>query len=112
MNQKGEQKRALALATVMIVAGFLFLATLTISPDKRGGELAVIFPPSMTLKEIVLRIAPLPFDLVRTGVLDSIVVLRPRIVAPISDLHTVGAWLVMDAYAGGGCAFLTKKILS
>ncbi|MBL4908174.1 MAG: hypothetical protein JKX94_12035 [Sneathiella sp.] len=110
-QHKREQKQAAVLALFMILAGFIFLAVLTLEPEKNNKDLAVLFPLSMSLKDIVARLAPLPVDMVRTGLFDSIVILKPRKFFPISDLRAVGALLVIDAYASGGCSFLKKKTI-
>jgi len=100
---------ALFVAGSMMLAGFLFLAFLTLKPSKSGDDVAAVFSPTMTLTEIANVISTLPFKLVRTGFSDSIVILRPSEHAELEMLKEAGALFIIDAYANGGCAFFTRK---
>lgn len=108
-DHRNEDRNALFLALFLMLASFVFLAVLYFSPAKNGRDIAVLFPPTMTLTHIIKTITPLPVQLVRSGFLENIVVLRPQSVAPIDALKAAGAWLVLDAYANGGCLFLKKS---
>jgi len=103
-----EDRNALFLALFLMVGSFLFLATLYFAPPKSGRDIAVLFPPDMNLTHIVNAIAPLPLQLVRSGFIDNIVVVRPQSEVPFDALKAAGAWLILDAYANGGCLFLKK----
>ncbi|MBL4740723.1 MAG: hypothetical protein JKY12_07000 [Sneathiella sp.] len=109
-GHQNEDRNAIFLALFLMLGSFLFLAVLYFAPVKSGRDIAVLFPPDMNLTQIVEALAPLPVQLVRTGFLDNIVVLRPQSVAPIEALKAVGAWLILDAYANGGCLFLKKSV--
>ncbi|MEH6402720.1 MAG: hypothetical protein V7750_05060 [Sneathiella sp.] len=105
-----EDRNALFLALFLMLVSFVFLAFLYFTPVKNGRDIAVLFPPTMNLTHIVEAITPLPVQLVRSGFIDNIVILRPLSVAPIEALKSAGAWLVLDAYANGGCLFLKKSV--
>jgi|GEM_PF-3482062 len=102
--------KALSVAFVMMLGGFLLLAYLTLRPAGGGADVAAIFPPSMNLTEISYRLAALPFAMVRTGWTDTIVIVRPENKhASLDHLRSAGALVVMDAVASGGCTFLSIK---
>ncbi len=103
--------KALSIALVMMFGSFLLLAYLTLRPSDGGADVAVIFPPSMNLTEISYRLAALPFAMVRTGWIDTIVIVRPENKhTSLDHLHNAGALVVMDAVASGGCAFLSARV--
>lgn len=106
---KSEQKQAAKLAALMVFFGLVLLTSLTLSLKKDNQDLAVLFPLSMTLTDIAQTIAPLSVDMVRTGMFENIVILRPRNSSSINELKQVGALLVFDALVGGGCNYLIKK---
>lgn len=108
-HKSDEDRKALLVAVAMMLAGFCFLAFLSLKPDKSGGDIAAIFSPNKSLTEIVLAVSTLPYVFVRTGFSDSIVILRPLKTAQTGMLRDAGALLIVDAYANGGCAFLTQK---
>ena len=106
---KSEQVQAAKLAALMVFFGLVMLVSLTLGLKRNNQDLAVLFPPSMSLADIAETIAPLSVDMVRTGLFENIVILRPRNSSSVSELKQVGALLVFDALVGGGCNYLIKK---
>lgn len=102
--------RAGLLACILISAGFVLLAMLQLKPAVTDRDVAVVFSPSQSLTDIIRIISPLPFDFVRTGLTDFIVVVRLNEESDLSALRAVGALAIVSAYADGGCAFLSKKL--
>jgi len=107
---KDNNLRAGLFACLLILAGFVLLAMLQLKPAATDRDVAVVFSPSQSLTDIVRIISPLPFDFVRTGLTDFIVVVRLQEEADLSALKAVGALAIVSAYADGGCAFLSKKL--
>ena len=105
-----EDKRALFIAGGMILASFVFLASLALVPSRSGDDVAAVFPLEMSLTDVTKAVSALPFRFVRTGFLDSIVVLRPVGDVQLELLSEAGALMVVDAYASGGCVFFTRPI--
>ncbi len=109
-SDSNEDRRALIIAGGMILASFLLLAFLALAPSRNGDDVAAVFSPKMSLTEITNAISALPFRFVRTGFLNSIVVLRPTGDVPLELLKDAGALMIVNAYANGGCTFFTRKI--
>ncbi|WP_169544834.1 hypothetical protein [Sneathiella aquimaris] len=108
-QQSASQKGSFTLVASLLVSSFILLAALQMSSDDETSDLAIIFPPSISLTEISQRLAALPVSFVRTGFFENIVIVRPEKSFSVESIVTVGAWFTMSAFINGGCSFFKKS---
>ena len=106
---KDDQRTAWPVITAMLLAGFVLLAVLGLKPSEKGGDVAAIFPPSLSLAEIMSVSSELPFRPIRAGFVDNIVIFKPLSGANLEDLKRVWALLILSAVVDGGCVFLNTR---
>ncbi len=108
VKQNSINQRPLLIAGGLMLASFVLLVLLQFSPTQKKDDLAVIFPPSLSLTEILGRLSTVPADFVRTGMFNNIVIIRPQPSFSMAGLHKTNPWFVVNAIANGGCLFLKQ----
>jgi len=98
----GLARRPLLAALVLMAASTVALAGLEARP-REGSDVAAIFPPWVTGVGAFARVAQAGGSVVRPGALDTILVAHSDAPGFAERLQTVGAWLVVDPIAFGGC---------
>ena len=95
-------QRPLLAALLLMTASSAGLAGLEAQPGD-GRTVAAIFPPWIDAAGAFGRMADAGGEVVRVGLLDTILVGHSDDPAFVDRLHRLGAWLVLDPVAFGGC---------
>ncbi|MFB9356116.1 hypothetical protein [Sneathiella chinensis] len=98
-----ERGRAALAAALLMCAGTAFLTGLTVLPNAKTRHLAVIFPPTAALTDILGDLSAHPVQFIGTGGWDNIVVVRPEDGVQADHMQFENALFVVDALAGGAC---------
>jgi hypothetical protein len=94
----------LRLAPVVSLVLGLVPIGLGMSGPRPARPVAVLFPPWWSAERSVAAAARAELAILRFGGLPGIVVLAPLTPFAAARLRQAGAWLVLDAEAGSGCA--------
>ncbi len=98
------------VASGVLLSSWVAVAALTLQPTIDSDIVAVAFPPWWDAERTVLASASAGADIVRTGAIPTILVVRPAGLDGLARLRTAGAWLAMDPKAIEGCLNrLTKE---
>jgi hypothetical protein len=95
-------RRPLLSALLLMAASIVGLAGLEARPGD-GRTVAAIFPPWIGGAVAFGRMADAGGEVVRAGLLDTILVGHSEDPGFVGRLHRMGAWLVLDPVAFGGC---------
>ena len=94
---------AWANAAVLLVAGWITLAILTLQVRPGAAVVAVAFPPWWSTQQVFQAAGSAHASIVRATALTTILVVRPDDHDGLTRLHDAGAWFVMDAQAVSAC---------
>jgi hypothetical protein len=94
---------AWANAAVLLVAGWVALAILTLQVRPGATVVAVAFPPWWSTQQVFHAAGSARAAIVRGTALPTLLVVRPDDHDGLARLHDAGAWLVMDAQAISAC---------
>ncbi|WP_366526262.1 hypothetical protein [Bradyrhizobium sp.] len=90
-------------AAVLLVAGWVALAFLSLQVRPGATVVAVAFPPWWSTPQVFAAAASARAAIVRATALPTLLVVRPDDHDGLAQLHEAGAWLVMDAQAISAC---------
>jgi hypothetical protein len=91
------------LPAFLLLAATLPMTAVALVAPRDGGPVAVVFRPGLPLAESIVRASTAGAAVVGTGVVDSILIVRPRTADFAGRVRTAGAVVVLDADALGGC---------
>ena len=94
---------AWANAAVLLVAGWIALAILTLQVRPGATVVAVAFPPWWSAQQVFQAAGSAQAAIVRATALPTLLVVRPDDHDGLVRLHEAGAWFVMDAQAVSAC---------
>ncbi|HYM02664.1 MAG TPA: hypothetical protein VET85_06930 [Stellaceae bacterium] len=94
--------RAWCAALALAMASTVALAWVQALPSD-GAEVAAVFPPWTSREDVLGRIVSAGGLPVRTGIVDTVLVVRAERAGLVDRLYRVGAWAVIDPVAFGGC---------
>lgn len=89
-------------AAVLAAASFLSMAALQAQPRDRA-RVAAVFPPWTSAEHAFAGVARAGGRVVRSGVIDTIVIVQGDEPDLVDRLYAAGAWAVVDPAAWGGC---------
>jgi len=98
----GLSRRPLLAALSLMAASTVAMAALEARP-RDGRDVAAIFPPWVGATDAFGRVAQAGGVVVRQGIVDAILVAHGDDPEFATRLEGVGAWLVLDPIAFGGC---------
>ncbi len=94
----------LRFAPILVLLLGLVPVGLGVSGPRAARPVAVVFPPWWSAQRSIAAAARAELAILRFGGLPAIVVVAPLTQAAGARLRQAGAWLLLDASAGGGCA--------
>jgi hypothetical protein len=94
---------AWANAALLLVAGWIIIAILTLQVRPGATVVAVMFPPWWSAQQAFLAAGSAQAAIVGPTALPTLLVVRPDDHDGLSRLHDAGAWFVMDAKAVSAC---------
>ncbi len=89
-------------AILLLIASTATLSALEAEP-RETSDVAAVFPPWLSSAAAFAGVAKAGGDVVRAGVLPTILVAHGDDPGFPARLHEAGAWLVLDPFALGGC---------
>lgn len=92
-----------ANAVLLLLASWFALAYLSLQPQADASVLAAVFPPWWGAERTFAAAASTGAEIIRTGAIPTVVVLRPIGDNGLVRLREAGAWLVLDPKAIDGC---------
>jgi hypothetical protein len=95
-------------AGALLLASWLVLTALTLTPRPDADVIAVVFPPWWGGDRALLTAASTGATIVRSGALPTILVVQPADGDGRARLRRAGAWLALDPQALGGCLTSTN----
>ncbi len=90
-------------ATLLLLAGFIGVAALSLQVRPGTEIVAVAFPLWWDTQQAFAAAASADAAIVRVTAIPSLLVVRPDGVRGLSRLHEAGAWLVIDPLAIAAC---------
>lgn len=90
-------------AAVLLAAGWIALAILSLQVRPGAAVVAVAFPPWWSTQQVFEAAGSAKAAIVRATALPTLLVVRPDDHDGLAQLHDAGAWLVMDAQAVSAC---------
>lgn len=90
-------------AVVLLVAGWIVIAVLSLQVHPGATVVAVAFPPWWSAQQVFEAAATAKAEIVRSTALPTLLVVRPDDHGGLARLSEAGAFLVMDAQAIAAC---------
>ncbi len=90
-------------AAALLTASFVAIAALALQARPGAEVVAVVFPPWWSVADAIAAAAAAEADVVRTTMLPSIVVVRPRDRDGLARLRAAGGLMALDPRAAGAC---------
>lgn len=95
--------RNLLPAVALLLASTVAIGMAHMLPDKNSRQVAALFNPFWGTQATARAVAASGVRMVRTGALDTILVVDLDRTGSPARLYRAGAWLVLDAVAAQGC---------
>jgi hypothetical protein len=95
--------RSFLPALALLAGSFVLLASLFLTPPAGATQIAAVFSPVMSKREVLAAVVEAGAAPVRQGALSNVMVVAAETDDIRNKLQRAGAWVLLDPIAAGGC---------